>query len=153
MKRVLLIAGAAVLLASGIGASVFAKYNASTDGKSGDINAKQFVMVEADDSTAAKYATVSLAPGEEQSYSYSVVNYDAANISEVDINVTFAVALSGDLANALTIDNANYTCVLAKDVKSTGTFSFKVSFPDAADNNNYIGKTATLAISCSGVQA
>jgi hypothetical protein len=153
MKRLLLIAGASVLLVSGIGASVFAKYNASTDGKSGDINAKQFVMVEAADSTDAKYATVKLAPGEEQTYEYSVVNYDEANTSEVDINVTFAVALSGELAPALVIDQASYDCTLAKNIKSTGTFSFKVSFPDAADNNSYIGKAATLAISCSGVQA
>lgn len=153
MKKGLLIAGAAVLLVSGLGASVFAKYTASTDGKAGDIAAKQFVMVEANDSVDAKYATVSLAPGESQSYSYSVVNYDASNTSEVDINVTFSVALAGDLAPALNLDKASYEVTLAKDVQSTGTFDFVVSFPDAADNNSYIGKTATLTISCSGVQA
>ena len=153
MKKGLMIAGAAVLLVSGLGASVFAKYTGGTDGKTGDITAKQFVVTEASDSVEAKYADVKLAPGESTDYSYSVVNYSGSIISEVDINVTFGASLSGDLADALVISKASYECVLAKDAKSTGTYSFTISFPNAENNNDFIGKSATVAITCSAVQA
>src|SRR5574344_56180 len=96
MKKGLLIAGASVLLLSGLAAGVFARYQTSVDAAAGQISSKQFAFT-----AAATYDTTAdfkLAPTESKTVgTIKVSNYDANVTSEVAIKVNLTYTISGTL--------------------------------------------------------
>ncbi len=156
MKKLLMIAGASVLLVSGLGAGVFAKYNSTLDAQKAEVTAKSFYMGVAGDQ--AYEASVKLSPGESQTYAFSVVNYNASIISEVDIDVTGTITIGNDvLAQNLVFSSTSFTDTLTKNSKDEATWNVTVTLPESVENEvldeNGQGLSTTFSVVFSGIQA
>src|SRR5574344_1185930 len=97
MKKGILVAGASVLLLSGLVAGVFAKYQTTLDEVgTGSVAAKNFVFK--GNSTLTDGGPIKLAPGESQKVAtLNVMNFDGSSYAEVNIAVKGDLNVSGDL--------------------------------------------------------
>jgi len=108
MKKGILVAGASVLLLSGLVAGVFAKYQTTLDNVgSGSVVAKDFAFVgESEEETSG---IVKIAPGETVKLAtITVKNFNDSITSEVDIKVRGFVFFSGDLFDGISEMNSTY---------------------------------------------
>lgn len=109
MKKGLIIAGASVLLLSGMVAGVFAKYQSTIDVANGSVTAKSFYF-NAENKTESFVGSVKLAPGESTILKFEISNASAANsanYSEVNIEVVPNWKVTGELSSYLDITWTN----------------------------------------------
>ena len=176
MKKGILVAGASVLLLSGLVAGVFAKYQTTLDNVgTGSVVAKNFVFK--GDSTLTYSGTIKLAPGESQKVAtLNVMNFEGSSYAEVDIAVKGALNVSGDLKTVIgTIhDELKFTFKDAgtENVASIDSFTLEGGsavtksfdlYAEWVDNigtpigdssqNDLVTKSATWKISLVGTQA
>ena len=106
MKKGLIIAGASVLLLSGMVAGVFAKYQSKIDVANGSVTAKSFYF-NAENKTESFADSVKLAPGESTILKFEISNGTEKSYSEVDMNVFPNWTVTGELSSYLTITWTN----------------------------------------------
>src|SRR5574344_1988118 len=101
MKKGILVAGASVLLLSGLVAGVFAKYQTTLDGVgTGSVAAKNFVFK--GNSTLTGSGSIKLAPGESQKVAtLNVMNFEDSSYAEVDIAVNGTLSVTGKLKDGI----------------------------------------------------
>ena len=176
MKKGILVAGASVLLLSGLVAGVFAKYQTTLDNVgTGSVVAKNFVFK--GNSTLTDGGSIKLAPGESQKVAtLKVMNFEGSSYAEVDIAVKGTLSVTGELEDGI----VNIGDVLEFTFKDAGTqnvasiASFTLEggssvtksfdlYAKWVDNigtpkgdsvqNNLVTKSATWKISLVGTQA
>src|SRR5574344_2094247 len=101
MKKGILVAGASVLLLSGLVAGVFAKYQTTLDEVgTGSVAAKYFVFK--GNSTLTDGGPIKLAPGESQKVAtLKVMNFEGSSYAEVDIDVKGTLSVTGELKDGI----------------------------------------------------
>src|SRR5574344_1786358 len=102
MKKGILVAGASVLLLSGLVAGVFAKYQTTLDEVgTGSVTAKNFVFL--GDAEKEASGSIKLAPGEKAKLAViKVMNFNDTITSEVAIDVKGSLEVTGDLVAGIT---------------------------------------------------
>jgi hypothetical protein len=176
MKKFLTAAFLILAVTTSIVAGSLALYTTRIDDLAeGSVVAKEFVLVEGGTDTFA--TNVKVAPGETNTWQFSVRNYEGALVSETAMNLAFAVdvqATEGKAAIApLTVTVTNEAGdVLGEAVTGTGTISFgdffaltelgqenvytvTVTWPSGEGDTAYAGAGygTTVFVSVTGTQA
>ena len=175
MKKGILVAGASVLLLSGLVAGVFAKYQTTLyEVGTGSVTAKNFVFL--GDAEEEASGSIKLAPGEKAKLAViKVMNFNDTITSEVAIDVKGSLKVTGDLADGITAlssdDELKFTFEESGVLSSIGSFQLeagnkvtktfdlyaewiddiKVS-QDNSEQNALVGKTSTWSVKFVGTQ-
>ena len=177
MKKGILVAGASVLLLSGLVAGVFAKYQTTLDEVgTGSVAVKNFVFK--GNSTLTGGGSIKLAPGESQKVAtLNVMNFEGegSSYAEVDIAVKGTLSVSGGLADGIKDigDKLEFTFkdVGTQNVASIASFTLEggrsvtKSFDlyaewidtigttqDNSEQNALVGKSSTWSVKFVGTQ-
>lgn len=171
MKKGLIIAGASVLLLSGLVAGVFAKYQTNVDIAGGSVVAKSFAFTAVKDEAIA--GTLKLAPGETVKIAaITATNFENTVVSEVNIDVKGTFNLSGDLVtgnseveyyfvySGTTAEVKEISFALTAGAEVTKQFDIFVRWNDTvgtptgdSSQNAFAGKTANWTLNLTGTQA
>ena len=175
MKKGILVAGASVLLLSGLVAGVFAKYQTTLDEVgTGSVTAKNFVFL--GEGTNEGTGTIKLAPGEKAKLAViKVMNFNDTITSEVAIDVKRSLSVTGDLADGIAAltsnDELKFTFEesgvvssidsfqLEAGTKVTKTFDLYAEWIDTigttqddSEQNALVGKSSTWSVKFVGTQ-
>ena len=129
MKKILTIVALVLILSTSVIAGTLAMYTTTIDNiAEGSVVAKEFILVEGGTDTFTE--NVKIAPTETVDWQFSVKNYDGAVISEIGMDLNFAVdVIAADGKNVIaplevTVKNPN------GDIVGTVTSNGKIEFTD-----------------------
>lgn len=168
MKKGLLIAGASVLLVSGLAAGVFAKYQSSFDAN-GSVVAKTWKITSTGDAFNDK-GEEKLAPGESTNlHSFTLKNESEVDATlsgnftltdtvddEIDYLTQLDVTLTGNTWTPVVgTKNSNFVGTLAKGAEITITLQIKWTDDGEGDptDNKYSNQKAAWALNITATQA
>jgi len=171
MKKTLLILALILTIATSLVAGTLATYTKTLEPMEGEVTAKQFYI----GATETAFADVKLAPSEEKTWNFSVINYQGDAATEVDMDLNIVVTVDGDIdgLNVALYEgdtqfgetvvkngtiNVNIDKAFNKNVKEQRDFSVKVLWKngqvtDAIDtaNADEFAKT-NIAVTVTGIQ-
>ena len=128
MKKTLLILALILTIATSLVAGTLATYTKTLEPMEGEVTAKQFYI----GATETAFADVKLAPSEETSWDFSVINYQGDTLTEVDMDLNIVVTVGGDI-DGLNVALYEGDTQLAETVVKNGTINVNI---DKAFNKN-----------------
>ena len=128
MKKTLLISALVLTIASSLVAGTMATYTKTLEAMEGEVTAKQFYI----GATETTFADVKLAPSEETTWDFSVINYQGEVATEVDMDLNIVVAVGGAI-DGLNVALFEGDTQLGSTVVKDGTIDFSI---DKAFNKN-----------------
>jgi len=93
MKKTLFVLVLVLTIVSSLVAGTLATYTKTLEPMEGEVTAKQFYI----GATETAFADVKLAPSEETSWDFSVINYQGDVATEVDMDLNIVVNVDGDI--------------------------------------------------------
>lgn len=167
MKKIVILAIAAVLVVTSLVSGVFAAYKTQLDDVSaGEVVAKDFVLVS--EETKEFAASAKIAPGETSTADFTVSNYNGSRVSETDMEVTISikrvseivpltVTLKNNISGETVVltneaNTGSLTITFTAGIQGTCDFTVTVAWPDTENDIDYINKSASYIVTATGVQ-
>ena len=149
-KKPLLFALLALAIVTSLTAGTLAVYTKSVDLDT-KVAVKKFAFTAAGTKDSFN-KSISLAPKEKDSYSFTVSNNDGRNVSEVDLNCIISIDVSDAIARmtGLTVTLTGDGINTALKVGATGKLDHQVLLPKSSDSAQSTTKNYTVTLDWNG---
>jgi len=128
MKKTLFILALVLTIVTSLAAGTLATYTKTLAPIGGEVTAKQFYI----GATKTAFADVKLAPSQEDTWDFSVINYQGDALTEVDMDLNIVVDVDGAI-DGLTVALFEGDIQLGETVVKEGTINYSID--KALDKN------------------